>query len=84
MGSEGVRLLGSSARTLAQGSSASRQFGPNGRLGGVRLRPAAWSPRSSAARKFGLRWEVGPEPGRWGVRPLGSSARSLDAGEFGR
>ncbi|KAG1362402.1 hypothetical protein COCNU_10G006210 [Cocos nucifera] len=38
--------------------------------GGVRVAerasgrsPAAWSPRSSAVRKFGWRWEFGPEPG---------------------
>ncbi|EHA8590285.1 hypothetical protein COCNU_scaffold016608G000010 [Cocos nucifera] len=28
-----------------------------------RRSPAAWSPRSSAVRKFGWRWEFGPEPG---------------------
>ncbi|KAG1360547.1 hypothetical protein COCNU_09G000100 [Cocos nucifera] len=30
-----------------------------------RRSPAAWSPRSSTARKFDWRWEFGPKPGRW-------------------
>ncbi|KAG1360546.1 hypothetical protein COCNU_09G000090 [Cocos nucifera] len=30
-----------------------------------RRSPAAWSPRSSAARKFGWWWEFSSKPGRW-------------------
>ncbi|KAG1363238.1 hypothetical protein COCNU_11G000650 [Cocos nucifera] len=37
----GVRPLGSSARTLAQGSSASRQFGPDLGAGEFGLAPGA-------------------------------------------